>query len=71
MIRFKTDLPYVENYKIIPKVLPCPFCGNDEGLELWSYFVFCPTCHCKGPAMDNKASAINMWNWRGDVTKFT
>lgn len=53
---------------------PCPFCQNDEGLDLvrapgtikWA--VVCPECHSKGPLMPSVEDAITFWNVkRGDI----
>lgn len=51
------------------KVLPCPYCGAIEELEVTKndrvYFVFCKHCGTRGPNSYVSAdSAITYWNRR-------
>jgi len=43
---------------------PCPFCGAEHQgrSESSGYFVYCPTCHARGPVMSSMTAAAAAWN---------
>jgi len=53
----------------IPKLKPCPFCGNDkwhaEDNSVGSYWIVCEDgCGCEGPYRQSEPEAIKAWNVR-------
>ena len=53
------------------KLLPCPFCGDTEGIECRNgnlgWYVGCWNIHCMfqpGESFDSKSIAIKTWNTR-------
>ena len=55
-----------------PILLPCPFCGDSDSLEVWHdpqtvlhpwYRVECGFCGAKGPGSD-KGDHVDEWNTR-------
>ena len=58
--------------KKLPKLKPCPFCGENrlvDGLQLYNLqhtgsYVICLTCLAQGPEDSNKIVAVKKWNSR-------
>jgi len=58
------------------RLLPCPFCGNQNPNMRYEWQVCCvgvfyegddipkPSCACEGPWCDTEAEAITAWNTR-------
>lgn len=50
-----------------PKLEPCPFCGNTNGVDVLGYgdegrWVRCVECAAQGPQMDDEMAAALAWN---------
>lgn len=57
-----------------PELLPCPFCGNQDAVELQKTArgmmrVYCDNCGGSGYETDDRAIAIEFWNRRMDALK--
>ena len=60
------------------KLLPCPFCGGEGKVQLYSakfdtYWVFCKQCGMDSKMAETKSDAIAVWNYRaaGEQPKWT
>jgi Lar family restriction alleviation protein len=56
----------------MPKILPCPFCGNEDTgfgvhTSTLNLYIFCNCCESRGPSSNwskGKAGTIALWNER-------
>ena len=54
----------------LPKPIPCPFCGNENGFKhKYSpiqkvYWVECPECNVQGPPHIDDYESIDVWSIR-------
>lgn len=56
---------------MLPKLKPCPFCGEDEKIKIMKtagktpvYFVYCGNCVAVSGSSFSEADAVIYWNTR-------